>query len=137
MNATFEERIQELDHFRKGNGHCRVPLRQPGLGRWVGEMRQLYKNVQQGATDTVLTEANIALLESMNFEWSVGKPMVPWEQRFQDMIKYKEVHGHCNVPRSYKEDREYNTTRHASTLVLCLDAQHPFSPSKCPLLKTR
>jgi Helicase associated domain len=53
--ATFEERIQELEHFRKGNGHVRVPLRQPGLGRWVGELRTIYKSVQAGATGTILS----------------------------------------------------------------------------------
>jgi hypothetical protein len=120
-NATFQERIQELEHFRKGNGHCRVPLRQMGLGRWVGEMRMLYKNVQlqlsgagggasRTATDnnTVLTPENIAFLEGMGFEWSIGKPMVPWEQRFADLVKYKQGEGNCNVPRGYKEDRTYN-----------------------------
>ena len=103
-NATFEERIQELEHFRKGNGHCRVPLRQPGLGRWVGEMRATYKLVQAGAGDTVLTPEYIALLDAKGFEWSLGKPMVPWETRFADLLKFKEKKGNCNVPRSYKED---------------------------------
>jgi hypothetical protein len=27
-----------------------------------------------------------------------------WEQRFADLVAFKAVHGHCNVPSSYQED---------------------------------
>jgi hypothetical protein len=111
-HASFEDRIQELEHFRKGNGHCRVPLRQPGLGRWVGEMRSAYKSIKSSADNpdlakaaaSYLTEERIALLDSMGFEWSVSKPTVPWQTRFEELLNYKEANGHCNVPRGYKEN---------------------------------
>src|SRR5208282_1599813 len=39
----------------------------------------------------------------------VGQRSVPvrsgrWEQRFADLLAFKAVHGHCNVPSTYRED---------------------------------
>jgi Helicase associated domain len=92
---TFQERVQELEHFRKGNGHCRVP-NGPGLGRWVSDTRRAHK-------DNKLQPEEVAVLDAMGFDWSV-KEFVPWEVRFQELVKYKELHGHCNVSRGGKED---------------------------------
>lgn len=127
LSATFEERVEELEHFRKGNGHCRVPLRTPGLGRWVGEMRQVYRNVQKGAQDTVLSDEGIDVLEAMGFEWYVGKPTIPWETRFEELVKYKESHGHCTVPRSYKKDPSFGEWVH-----MCVT-----SSFRCAVLRCR
>jgi len=103
--ATFEERLEELEHFRKGNGHCRVPLRQAGLGRWVGEMRTLYKKVQEGEKSSMLTDDRIAKLNEMGFTWMATGKTVPWEQRYEELKVFKEKFGHCSVPRtSYKDN---------------------------------
>jgi len=104
-SATFEERVEELKHFHKGNGHCRVPIRQAGLGRWVAEMRQQYRQVQAGTPSPYLNEERIELLNKMGFVWTVVREMVPWETRFSELQDYKAKFGHCNVPRtSYKEN---------------------------------
>ena len=110
--VTFEERMRELEHFQRGNGHCRVPLRQPGLGRFVGEMRTLYKAVQNdpswlerarpGTND--LTRERIDRLNALGFEWQVGKPTVPWQQRYHQLIEFKEKNGHTRVPRHWEEN---------------------------------
>jgi hypothetical protein len=108
-DVTFEERYQELVHFQKGNGHTRVPLRQPGLGRWVGDVRSSYKAIQTNAAwadaaRQFLTPERIAKLDHIGFEWNVSKPTVPWEERFQELMIFKEANGHCNIPRGYKDN---------------------------------
>lgn len=29
-----------------------------------------------------------------------------WEQRFHELKKYRELHGHCNVPSRHKENKK-------------------------------
>lgn len=48
--CTFEERFRELQHFKAGNGHCRVPIRTPGIGRWIMEIRAIYQLCQEDPT---------------------------------------------------------------------------------------
>lgn len=78
---TFEEQFQELQHYKAGNGHCRVPAQTPRLGRWVSDIRKNYKVCQKetslldvpgldGATD--LTNERIKRLEGkFNFFFSL------------------------------------------------------------------
>jgi len=114
---TFEDRFAELEYFKKGNGHCRVPTRWPGLGRWVADIRILYRSLQTvseeeryrvldlpgGAVNT-LTHERIARLNELGFEWNPAPPMVPWETRYGELVEYKEKHGHTRVPRNWKEN---------------------------------
>ena len=105
QHCTFEERVEELEHFFKGNGHCRVPVRGTALGRWVSEIRFIYKEVQKGKSSDTLTPERIKKLEEMGFEWDLGRQIFTWEERFEDLKRFKEKFGHCNVPRTtYKDD---------------------------------
>lgn len=120
-DVTFEDRYRELLHFQKGNGHTRVPLRQPGLGRWVGDVRSSYKAIRTNAewadsAQQFLTDERIAKLNQIGFEWNVSKPTVPWEERFQELMVFKEKNGHCNIPRGYKDNPSLGVrTVHAHT----------------------
>ena len=63
---SWDERFDELTEFKRENGHCRVPKRGSALGRWVGDQRSIYK-------DGKLTDTKFNRLNSLNFEWKVGR----------------------------------------------------------------
>ncbi|CAB9524746.1 helicase [Seminavis robusta] len=108
--TTFEQRFQELVHYQKGYGHCRVPCtskENPGLARWVQTMRAAYKEKQKRKQHYggQLTDERQEQLETIGFEWSIqAKPKATWEQRFQDLKAFKVQHGHVRVVRSYPQD---------------------------------
>lgn len=70
-------------------------------------MRKEYKSTKEaGKPSSVLTPERIKILEEVGFEWSLvqGIKFLTWEERYADLVKFHEVHGHANVVRSYKED---------------------------------
>ena len=42
-----------------------------------------------------LHERQIALLDSIGMDWTI---VDPWEEKFKELVQYKEKHGHCDVP---------------------------------------
>jgi hypothetical protein len=77
----------------------------------MGRLAAKYiKNLFQGdleARDTVaeperITEDRIIVLSSIGFNWYTRQATydASWEKRFQELIEYKAIHGHCNVPPS-------------------------------------
>jgi hypothetical protein len=53
---------------------------------------------------SALNESKINALEDIGFAWAKMKGDTLWEQKYEDLIAYKEVHGDCNVPTKYKKD---------------------------------
>jgi hypothetical protein len=104
--AAWGERLSELADYRKINGNCNVPQRyskNPKLGTWVGTQRKQYKLHEEGNTSH-LTLSRIEKLESFDFEW--GSCLVAWEDRLSQLADYRKIHGHCNVPKRYSENRK-------------------------------
>ena len=48
---------------------------------------------------TSMTDQKIEHLEGMGFQWSVRNNDDFWNQRYEELKKFKEEHGHCRVPR--------------------------------------
>jgi hypothetical protein len=48
-----------------------------------------------------MTGEKLDRLEDMGFQWSVKKERedAMWNQRYGELKKFKEEHGHCRVPR--------------------------------------
>lgn len=81
-----------LVDFKRRFGHCRVPQNWPenrSLAQWVSGQRFDYSQDE-------LTEERIALLADLGFEWRVMK--ATWEDRFNELLKYKERTGNTRVP---------------------------------------
>lgn len=51
-----------------------------------------------------LTEDRIKRLEEAGFEFDVCAKQVSWEDRFAQVVEYKEKHGDTCVPRNWKEN---------------------------------
>jgi hypothetical protein len=110
---SFESRFKELQDFKLANNTTRVPGRIPGLGRWVSDIRKCYRICKErpellqpkkygSAAD--LTVERIKRLEEIGFEFDVYPKVVSWEDRFAQVVAYKEKHGNTFVPRNWKEN---------------------------------
>lgn len=50
-----------------------------------------------------MSQERAQLLEYIGFVWVTRDPRhVPWEQRFDELCRFKKLHGHCQVPVKYE-----------------------------------
>ena len=97
----WEKRYSLLKRFQEREGHCNVTKSHTEdgikLGKWVGIQHRLKRSGE-------LDPERQKLLEEIDIAWVLGKPHVPWEERFDLMKQFKKREGHCNVPYLHKED---------------------------------
>lgn len=112
--------LYELLRFRLQKGHTRVPSTYGTLGIWVYRLRVQYQawekhhhpdqrnhnhhnhnnHNNRGAWD--LTPDRIEVLDSLEFVWDLFKYQSDqvWNDRYDELVQYKQLHGHCNVPQT-------------------------------------
>ncbi|KAG7356875.1 helicase domain protein [Nitzschia inconspicua] len=117
LRDDWQKHYDELKTFKSVHGHCNVPARYTAnrrLGIWVSAQRQQYKTMNQMASVAArraapLTQDRIELLNQLGFSWtirsrdSLGES---WNQRLEELKKFKDRHGHCMVPSRYSESPE-------------------------------
>jgi len=92
-DSKWEQKFRELLAFRQANGHCRVPKvykSNPSLGTWVCSIRRRYKS-------GLLTPDYMERLEQAGLVWDLDGNH--WEQKFRELIAFRQANGHCLVPR--------------------------------------
>ena len=52
---------------------------------------------------STLDDKRQSALEKMNFVWDSRS--ICWEERFNELRTYKAIHGHANVPKTYKANK--------------------------------
>ncbi|WP_082192338.1 DEAD/DEAH box helicase [Chlamydia suis] len=95
LEEEWEENFLELKRFQEEHGHCNVPHKypqNPQLAVWVSHQRADFKEGK-------LAEDKIARLEELGFVWRVLEEA--WEKNFLELKRFREEHGHCNVPHKY------------------------------------
>jgi hypothetical protein len=101
-DQKWDEKFAELVEFQKIQGHCnpsRDDVNYKSLVIWVQDQRTMHKNLRHGKPSS-LTPERIQRLLSIGFQWNVAKTLpLSWEKRYQQLVEYKEKHGHCNVPQ--------------------------------------
>jgi hypothetical protein len=99
--AKWEEMYLALSKFKETHGHCDVPRRweeNPELGKWVAAVRGL-------RTKGNLHESYISQMDKIGFIWDLKAAkweemyLAKWEEMYLALSKFKETHGHCDVPR--------------------------------------
>ncbi|MDC3259133.1 Helicase associated domain protein [Porticoccaceae bacterium] len=96
LTDQWEEGFKELVIYYEENGHCLVPTNlitatQFNLGQWVGVNRRSKNN---------MSTKRIEMLDKLDFVWN---PIAEqWETGFQELLKYRNEHGHCSVSGKYK-----------------------------------
>jgi len=95
-----------LKRFKEKHGHCDVSQSSKeytSLGVWSSSMRSGYK----GTGTTKMTEDRIHRLEAIGFKWtlpsSTDRSKNSFDERIEDLKRFKEKHGHCDVSQSSKE----------------------------------
>jgi hypothetical protein len=107
---TFEDRAYEWLEYRTKHGQ--EPRRESeaeGLAVWTTKIRSKYE-MKKAGEKTNITQEQIDLLTKWGFKWEADSKFAPknngvqtkkWEERFDDLLAYKDEHGHCQVPQSY------------------------------------
>jgi len=95
-----ENEDYELDDEQAEDGDTTDQLYK--LGKWVNRQRELYRNLNGNDSNvrSSLTAVRISKLNTLYFEWDPLDSL--WNQRYQEMLEYKKIHRHCNVPVDYE-----------------------------------
>lgn len=95
-------------------------------------MRMEKKKMDVGEK-TSLTERKVELLEFFGFVWAQScKGELGWENRFCELKKFKEMHGHCTLYPWFRVCESDSTHPTLST-----DDTHPIAVSLYPFLRQR
>ncbi|KAK1743759.1 helicase-associated domain-containing protein [Skeletonema marinoi] len=111
-DEKWNTRYDELIEYKRVNGHCNVPRNDQAnksLANWVMKQRADYKKFAADNT-TSMTQDKITRLDSLRFEWNGREASgdEKWNTRYDDLIEYKRVNGHCNVPYDYQANKLAN-----------------------------
>jgi hypothetical protein len=91
---TWWEHYDRLLAFKKKFGHMNVAMNyesDQSLADWVRRQRAMHKRNKLGAE-------RVEALEKVGFGWTAEQAL--WSARFLELKKFKEIHGHLNVPSS-------------------------------------
>jgi len=91
---SWEERFTELVVYEQEHGDCLVPAgyAHKQLAGWIGTQRT---DKRKGKLDP----EKIERLEAIGFVWDALGQV--WEERFAELVAYKQEHGDCLVPQTY------------------------------------
>eukprot|EP00978_Attheya_sp_CCMP212_P009606 scaffold22774_cov55-Attheya_sp.AAC.7 len=119
--SSWAERFKELVDFKKINGHTNVPQLFGPLGTWVRYQRMQYRFLKEGKHSR-LTSDKRDTLESIGFEF---KAPPRWDAQFEELVDFKKINGHTNVPQSSGPLGQWVNTQRRS---FCLLKQGKHSP---------
>ena len=107
LGRKWLQRYDELISFKKEFRHCRVSQHQiqnKELYVWVVKQRHEYRRKCEGKPSAI-SEDRIAALEKIGFDWSKGSSY-RWDQRFSELVEFKQRHGHCRVLRGDEKTKQ-------------------------------
>ena len=105
-NDPWTLKFKELRQYRMVHGHCKVPEKGalPKLGQWVTNQKRGYTNLKQNKKGLKISPDRILKLESIDMFWGKAFPAPPtWEEQYNELSKFKNSMGHCNVFMNAKD----------------------------------
>jgi superfamily II DNA or RNA helicase len=84
----WDKMYMELLQFKDRYGSCLVPETYKSLRKWTIRQRELFRN-------GTLSPEREKKLESVGFLWNPFDDS--WNEMYEELVKYKEKHGHCIV----------------------------------------
>ena len=90
--ALWEVMFLQMKEYKAVQGDCMVPanyIPNPILARWVAEQRDLYMKGR-------LAQERADRLAELEFVFDIET--YNWDVKFQQLMEFKEQHGHGNVP---------------------------------------
>ncbi|MDA7647518.1 Helicase associated domain protein [Akkermansiaceae bacterium] len=99
--GSWEVNFQKLVAYKEEHGDCEVSesFKDKHLYNWVLNQRRKKKT---GRLDL----KKIKRLDEIDFTWDLYEEA--WDTRIQEFISYKEEHGKCEIPKSFKDKHLYN-----------------------------
>ena len=73
------------------------------LAQWVKRQRYQYKLKQESKRST-MSDERVSALNEIGFIWDSHSAI--WDERLSELIQYKQVNGHCNVPSRFTQNRQ-------------------------------
>jgi len=98
QSKRWADQYAKLAEFRVDNGHCNVASSctwDPELGKWICNQRERHRK-------GLLSKRRVQRLKDLGFQFDRHNDR--WESRYCELIEFREVHGHCNVPDSWPEN---------------------------------
>jgi hypothetical protein len=104
FQQTWENAFATLLQYRDLFGNCSPKLSYVTpdnfkLGEWVSNQRQRKKS-------GLLEQSRVTRLESVQFVFDVEQ--AAFDRGMRALLDFREVHGHCDVPRSYQTSEGFN-----------------------------
>jgi hypothetical protein len=96
-------RYLQLVAFMEEEGHCEVPFyhgSDQGFGFWVQSQRKLQKQQK-------LRPDRFDRLNALDFIWDAQEAR--WERWRSQLVKFRDVHGHCDVPIRFETNPQLAT----------------------------
>jgi hypothetical protein len=99
-NKTFDDRMEDLKLFKETHGHVNVSIPEDNsLAQFCAQTRYAHNNPGKSKRKK-LTIENIARLDAIGFNWTLQEYVTrSFDERIDDLEKYKRTHGHLNVKR--------------------------------------
>ena len=97
--SAWDAMFDALREFKQIHGHCNVPSNwpdNPQLATWCSSQRS------KCSTNSLSTE-RVERLAEMGFVW--GARTNAWDEMFDALLSYRQIHGHCDVPRGWPDNR--------------------------------
>uniref|UniRef100_A0A7S3QCI5 Helicase-associated domain-containing protein n=1 Tax=Chaetoceros debilis TaxID=122233 RepID=A0A7S3QCI5_9STRA len=110
----WPDRLEQLRQYKVKHGHLNISVTDVELGEFVGRTRVEYAKYIDGNKKVGMNEERVRELTTLGFIFSAGKrrPRIKdkggqlmvaqkrtWNERFEELVKYKSKHGHCLVPQ--------------------------------------
>lgn len=106
-DQRWDAMYKQILQYRERYGHCSVPggwKENRKLATWVRDQRQNYHR-------HVMPKDRIQKLKDIGFVWriypyrkrNVPKQEKQWQQRYQELLEFRQEFGHCRVPESYRD----------------------------------
>lgn len=93
-DAMWARRFEELRSFSRAHGHTRVPSRTK-LYSWLHSQRRICDS---------LSDERRATLEAIGVDLRRIKPNMSWEARLDQLRAFRDAHGHCAVPVTWRHN---------------------------------
>jgi len=134
---TWDERMAQLRKYKAEHAHTRVPKSHPQLGVFVNRQRYEYGKWIQGRP-TTMNEKRKQGLEELGFQFVAGKKMnhvdfknkKTWDERYDELLGYHDLHGHTVVPQSYPGLGEWVHTQRTYYKKLKLGKSSPLTSER-------
>jgi len=103
---SFDAHFEEMMKFKEKFGHCNAPQTKSSeyysLAIWCHTLRVSYKQIQKGENprNKLPADEHIRRLEEVGFKWITGAPRKTFDDRLEELVKFKQKFGHCNAPRT-------------------------------------